>query len=360
LAGGWPRIGAELGHEDFHFPSTWQLLDLLRQKPDVVHAHNLHGGYFDLRILPWLSQQVPFIINLRDAWLLSGHCAHSFECDRWKAGCGHCPDLSIYPAIKRDATAYNWKRKQSIYARSRLYVTAPSEWLIEKVKQSMLHSVQTRVIPNGVNLNIFRPADRRMARTNLGLPPELKIVLFVANNARRSRWRDYAAMEAAVARVANNTDTELIFLCLGETGNERSFGKVRIFYAPFEYDPERVCLYYQASDIYIHAAKADTFPRAIIEALACGVPVVATAVGGIPEQIVDGVTGFLVSPGDPASMAARIEQLLVDDELRRSFSEAAARDAKHRFSLTRQTDGFITWYQEIIEKPNVSKSHVAS
>ena len=111
------RFENHWGFEDFRYPETWNVLDLVQPRPDIVHCHNLHGGYFDLRALPWLSRQVPLVLTLHDAWLLSGHCAHSFDCERWKIGCGRCPDLSIVPAIRRDATAFNWRRKQRLYER---------------------------------------------------------------------------------------------------------------------------------------------------------------------------------------------------------------------------------------------------
>jgi len=78
------------------------------------------------------------VLTLHDAWLLAGHYAHSFDCNYWKIGCGSCPDLSIYPVIRRDATAYNWQRKAEIYRTSRLYAFTPSQWLMDWVNQSML------------------------------------------------------------------------------------------------------------------------------------------------------------------------------------------------------------------------------
>src|SRR5215510_6516066 len=126
------------GVEDFHFPGTRSLLQMTPRMPDIVHLHNLHGGYFDLRVLPWLSRQLPVVVTLHDAWLLTGHCAHSFDCERWKSGCGQCPDLDIYPAIARDGTAHNWRRKREIYRNSRLYVGTPSRWLMQRVEQSIM------------------------------------------------------------------------------------------------------------------------------------------------------------------------------------------------------------------------------
>ena len=74
----------KLGFENFNYPGTWKLLNLPPKPPTIVHCHNLHGFYFDLRFLPRLSQQIPVILNLRDTWLLTGHCAHFMDCERWK------------------------------------------------------------------------------------------------------------------------------------------------------------------------------------------------------------------------------------------------------------------------------------
>ncbi|MDO8123121.1 MAG: glycosyltransferase, partial [Candidatus Hermodarchaeota archaeon] len=203
-------VHRELGYENFRYPGSWHLLDLAPQRPDVVHCHNLHGpflprsGYFDLRLLSILSRKVPVILTLHDAWLLSGHCAHSFHCERWKTGCGECPDLSIYPAIKRDSTAYNWRRKKEIYAKSKLFVATPSRWLMHKVEQSMLASalVEARVIPHGVDLSIFRPADKQRVRRKLKINSDVKVLLSAANIIRQNPWKDYQTMRKAVARVS--------------------------------------------------------------------------------------------------------------------------------------------------------------
>ena len=93
------------GYEDFHYPATKHLLDIISPKADILHLHNLHGHYFDLRQLPYLTHHLPTVLSLHDAWLLSGHCAFSFDCDRWRIGCGHCPDLTIQPPIRKDSTA---------------------------------------------------------------------------------------------------------------------------------------------------------------------------------------------------------------------------------------------------------------
>lgn len=374
---GQPRrlFNIRLGHEDFSFPGTWRLLDLPPQRPDIIHCHNLHGGYFDLRALPWLSHQVPVILTLHDAWLLSGHCAHSLDCERWKTGCGHCPDLTLPPATPRDATAYNWQRKRAIYAQCKVYVATPSRWLMRKVEESRLASavVEARVIPNGVDVTVFHPADKREVRRGLGIPQSAKILLFVANGIQGNPWKDYRTLQTAVARVAERLQgQDVLFIALGEAAPTERIGRATIRFVPYQHTPTSVAHYFQAADLYVHAARAETFPTTVLEALACGTPVVATAVGGIPEQVkslADGAicvrhptfdleeaTGMLVPPGDAEEMARGIEMLLTQADVRLRLAANAARDSRQRFDLDRQVDEYLAWYDKIIQRDQTGGS----
>lgn len=123
---------------------------------------------------------------------------------------------------------------------------------------------------------------------------------------------------------------------------------------PYQTDPEIVAQYYHAADIYVHPARAETFPNAVLESLACGTPVVASNVGGIPEQIIEGVTGFLVPAGDSQLMARRIVQLLNCDDYRQQIGQNAANDAMQRFGLERMVTEYIYLYQEIEHNNNMS------
>jgi glycosyltransferase involved in cell wall biosynthesis len=369
------------GFEDFHFPGSRQLLTLAPKLPDIVHFHNLHGGYFDLEALPRLSRELPVVLTLHDAWLLSGHCAHSFDCERWKIGCGHCPDLNIYPAIRRDATAYNWRRKRDIYAQSRMYVSTPSEWLMRKVEQSVLAPavVEARVIPNGMDLSVFHPADKQAVRVALGIPQDTRVLLFIANGIRRNIWKDYQTMRTAIALFSERfKGRDILFIALGEDAPAEPIGQAEVRFVPYQKNAELVARYYQAADLYLHAARAETFPNTVLEALACGIPVVATAVGGIPEQVkgleaVEGqsqtaklnrydkseATGILVPAGDAAGMAVGIERLLEADLLRHQMSENAAKDARERFDLERQVDDYLEWYEELAQHAGAARKIAA-
>ncbi|HEY3216758.1 MAG TPA: glycosyltransferase [Candidatus Eisenbacteria bacterium] len=368
--GDWLR-----GREDFHFPGTQVVLDLPPERPDILHAHNLHGRYFDLRALPWLGDQVPIVLTLHDMWSFTGHCAHSFGCERWRQGCGHCPDLTIYPAIRRDATAENWIRKRDIYARSRLRVATPSRWLLEKVKDSMLAPaiVEARVIPNGVDLEVFRPGDRAATRRALGLPAEAAVVLSVAFELSVNPWKDYATLRRAVALLAGRLKgRSLCFVNLGDPRPAETIPGVEVRFVPPRRDPAEVARYFQAADLYLHAARAETFPNTVIEALACGTPVVATAVGGVVEQVegwADGggepernvhgsseATGVLVAPGDAEAMAEAAFRLLDRRDCIQQLGANAAWEARRRFDLAAQVQTYLAWYAEILAPASAARA----
>jgi glycosyltransferase involved in cell wall biosynthesis len=220
---------------------------------------------------------------------------------------------------------------------------------MDKVNQSILKPgiVTSRVIPNGVNLNIFHPANQGDARFELGLPTDAKILLFTAYGIKKNIWKDYKTLQSTLIKIGS-TGMKVLCLALGERAPPEHFGGVEIRFVPYIGDPEKVARYYIAADLYIHPARTETFPNTILEALACGTPVVASAVGGIPEQILEGKTGFLVPSGDAQLMAKRIIQLLEDDAYRQQLGRQAADDAARRFGLERMVDEYLQVYREFL------------
>ena len=345
----WERL---LGRQGFYAPGTYQLLNIFPDKPDIVHAHNLHGGYFDLRYLTRLGRITNLVITLHDEWLLTGHCAYTLGCMRWQSGCGHCPDLTVHPSVERDATSSNWKRKHEIISRSRIHVAAPSQWLLNEFIRAYSDVVDTRLIPNGIDLKIFKPEEKEKARFELKLKHNQIVLLFVAHGGSGNPFKDYRTIETAIqclpASLLKNHDIQFVSLG-GAEEEEAQVGQVIVRRVPYQKDQKMVARYYQASDVFLHAARADNFPNTILEAMACGVPVVATAVGGITEQVVDGKTGYLVPPADAQAMSVRIQSLIEDMELRNNMSRLAASEARDRFDLDRRVEDYLGWYRELLD-----------
>ena len=336
------------GYEDFDYPGTVELTDIGGKRTDVLHLHNLHGGYFDLRCLPQLSADVPTVATLHDPWVMTGHCAYTLDCERWRTGCGSCPHLDSQPAVARDRTAENWALKREILLRSRLHVVGPSKWIVDMVAGSILEpaAVDVHLIPNGVDQSVFRPGDRQAARAELGLPPD-HLVLVVSVVSERNLYKDMATVLAALPLIVERVAPRPVLVAaLGGTSSPGP-GGAQILGVPFLKEPAEVARYLQTADLVIHAARAENHPLAILEAQSCGLPVVASDVGGVSETLVDGVTGLLVPPSDCSALAEAARALLGDDARRGAMGVAAASHAREEFGLERMVERYLTLYDSI-------------
>jgi glycosyltransferase involved in cell wall biosynthesis len=340
------------GHDDFYQPATSQIPSSLSSVPDVIHAHNLFGDFFDYRQIPRISSKLPFVMTLHDMWALTGHCSHPIDCTKWMKQCGNCPYPDLPPAIAKDGTAYNLALKKQIYLESRIHVATPSRWLMEQVESSILQPgvVSSKVIPNGVDQTAFKPEVKGIVRDELEIPQDYCVVLFVAAGDRTNPWKDYLTLDAAAERLAYRLKPrKLLLLIPGASVDAEVPNGVEVQAVPWTNDKRELAKYYQAADVYLHAANAENFPNVILEALSCGLPVVGTQTGGIPEQIKDGHTGYVVPQADPEAMADKAYTLLSSPLQLQQFSEKAAKVARDTFSLKRMGNDYLSWFEEILE-----------
>lgn len=348
------------GYEDMDFPGTHVIPDLAQPGPGVLHLHNLHGGYFDLRALPALAAQVPLVVTAHDLWLATGHCAQPVDCERWRTGCGDCPHLEYPPAARADRTHDNWTMKRELYSKLKLHLAAPSAWALAQLEHSILEPavLDSRVIANGVDQSVFRPGDRARARDELGIPADAAVVAFTVADAR-SPYKDQPTIANALGLVAKSlvavsgagAGQPLVFLAIGvpRLAAPAPAG-VEVVCLPFSPDPADVARALHATDVYVHAARAETLGLGILEAQSCGVPAVVTRTGGAPETMRDGETGFVVSQGDAEEMARRVADILTDDDLRTRLGSAAYAFAKGRFSTERMADEYLDVYMAAIQR----------
>jgi glycosyltransferase involved in cell wall biosynthesis len=333
-----------LGWEDFQHPFTRYAPYLSGlPEPQAFLAHNLHGGFFDLRELPELSRRHTFVWYLHDRWPLTGHCAQPFSCGRWATGCGQCPDLSIPPAIRRDATAFNWKRKRGIYKHSHLKIVASCEWLARDVQRSILGKYQqVHRIRYAPDESVFFPEPRKgqALREELGIRTEERVLVFAAHNASTNPFKDLSTLEAALPLLDPGKNS-LRILAVGERGKpwSRDLGRNRIYQSvPYVTERTRMADFYRMADLFVLSTLQEVFPLVILEAKACGCPVVATSVCGVPEMITDGVDGLLVPPSDARALAEALNRLL-QDPLLRGFISAGALASTQRFGGIRRMAG---------------------
>jgi glycosyltransferase involved in cell wall biosynthesis len=182
------------------------------------------------------------------------------------------------------------------------------------------------------------------------LGSSMKIVLVqVAPNYLTNPFKDFETIKESINLILKNPDNDISILVIGsdEVAGEFHSKQVKIF--GYIRSQVELAQFYQAADVFLHAAHSDNFPTVILEALSCGTPVVATAVGGIPEQVRHGENGFLVKRKDPADMASKTLEIFDDLILQKRLSAGALASARPYSSLERMVDKYESWYSEVIE-----------
>lgn len=342
------EIGARAGWPEAFLPSRLGLArDPRFAACDVVQLYNVHGGWFDLSILPALSARAPVVWRLSDMWAATGHCAYSGGCERWRTGCGACPDLATYPPLPRDTTAAHWARKRDIYARSDVTIVAPASWSERIARASpLLDRFAIHRIPNGVDTSRFSPAKRDAGRARWGFVENEIVVLFGAHIAGDAR-KGGATLIEALGRLGEIPGLRVF--ALGKGGAELSARLGRPVRATgYLADPEDVAAATAASDIVAIPSTEDNLPNSALEAMAAGRAIVACDAGGLRDAVRDGETGLLTPPGDASALAAAIAGLASDASLSARMGAAARDAALAEFAAAAEAARFARLYDELL------------
>lgn len=303
--------------------SVWRLRRLLsRIRPTVVHAYLFETSVISAAAR-WPRRRPPLVISKRSLVKWIARYPVYFPLARWT---NRRVDriLANSDAVRRDA-----------------------------IQKEGVAAGKIEVIHNGVDTERFRPsrADPELA-ASLGLPRGRLVVGMIAN---LHRYKGHAEVLAAAAVLAKERK-EFTLLFVGRDGNaseevrrlvsELRLGH-RIVFAGERADPERILNLF---DAFVSASHEEGFSNSILEAMACGRPIVATSVGGSVEQIENEVGGLLVPPRDPEALARALGRLLQDDGLRERLGRAARERAVSHFSLDRLCDRMANLYREVAAK----------
>lgn len=346
------RVLDRLGFQYLFYPSSYLLpLRAWIREADVIQLYNTHGGYLSHTILPKLSRLRPVVWRLSDMWPITGHCAYSYECERWKSGCGECPYLADYPGLSRDTTALLWWVKDRVYRCSRLTMVAPSKWLANLAEQSpLLGRFSIHIIPNGLDTEVFRPLPKRSTRGMFDIDTRSRVIFFSAHSVL-DRRKGASFLEEALSRLADRGVKDVTVLVVGAHADKwemegqfpvKRLGEIR--------DDQIMAAAYAAADLFVLPTLAENLPNGILESMACGTPVVSFNVGGVPEAVRHMETGYLAAYQDVADLAKGIQLLLDDPDLRFRMSRRCREIAEQEYSLDLQARRFVHLYHDVIDR----------
>lgn len=319
------------------------------QEADILNLHNLHCTGFSYLAIAKLTQHKPAVFTLHDMWSFTGHCAYSYDCDRWRTGCGQCPYPEIYPAIRRDNTKWEWKLKDWVYSHSNLTIVTPSSWLTELAKASMLNRFSVHHIPYGIDIEAYKPLDPELCRDTLGIPRNKKVLLFGAVSLQDSR-KGGDLLVKVLQDLPESLKQDCLLLTFGKrtTQLETAVGMPALHLGYVNSDRLK-SVAYSAADLFLCPTCADNLPLVLQESMSCGTPMVSFKIGGVPDLVHPGVTGYLAQPEDAEDFKNGINQLLEDCTLYQKMRLNCRQVALAEYSLELQAQRYMALYKGILD-----------
>jgi glycosyltransferase involved in cell wall biosynthesis len=344
------RFTVRFGLNDVHCMSTYRINRLkVFAEADIINFHGLQGGYLNFLALPRLTSEKPGMLTLHDMWPFTGHCAVNYGCVRWRTGCGHCPHPEATPPIERDATRLEWKLKKWVYSRSNLGVITLSTCRTEEVKQSMLNRFPIFQIPNGIDIHTYQPLDRGKCRDILEIPRHKKVLMFAAAKLYQFNKGGDLLLKA-LADLPVTLKRETVLLTLGDRAEGiAAAAEIPSINLGYVANDRLKAVAYSAADLFVFPTRAESLPLVLQESMACGTPMVSFKVGGVPDVVRPGLTGYLAEPENARDFCKAIVQLLEDEELRRRMGQTCRSIAVEEYSLDLQVQRYIKAYQELIK-----------
>ena len=343
-------LTSQLGLNDIHSVSSFGILqNNLYTNSDILNFHVIHSGFFSYLALPELTKNKPAIFTLHDMWSFTGHCAYSYDCDRWQYGCGKCPYPDIYPPIKLDNTYLEWKLKDWVYSRSNITIVSPSKWLTEKARQSILNRFPIHHIPYGIDTAAYQQLDREECRHILGISQNQKVLMFGAVSLKDQR-KGSDLLIKSLQQLPSSLKLDILLLTLGE-GGEKIAEMVGIKTLSLGYvSSDRLkSIAFSASDLFVFPTRADNLPLVLQESMACGTPMVSFDIGGVPDLVRHNITGYLAKPEEIQDFSNGIVQLLEDEQLRQNMSKNCRAIAISEYSLELQAKRYIELYEQVLQ-----------
>lgn len=317
----------------------------LVQKADVIHLHWIQHGFLSITNLKQLAQTgKPVIWTMHDQWAFTGGCHYTRGCRHFEDKCGNCPMLRK-PA-SGDLSQKLWERKQdAVQSFKNIYFVACSEWLKKEAQTSrMLRNCRVEAIPNAIDLTQYKPENKQEARKRLGLKPDHFIILFVAQNIKDPR-KGFQYLERAIQKLPTEVCHKITLLLMGKDSPEnlpvqsKSTGSLS--------DVNQIREVYAAADVLVTPSLEDNLPNTIMEAMACGKPVIAFRTGGIPEMIQHMQTGWLAEPGYEQELTEGIIWMMQNDHAER-YGKNALSFAQTEYAPQRVANAYIQLYKNIL------------
>lgn len=315
---------------------------------DIVHIHWIASGLMSLDDLSKIESKTVF--TLHDSWIFTGGCHVIGDCKNFQSICAKCPQLGS--RNHNDLSLFCFKRKLKVIEKLKPVFIAPSNWMANQAQSStLLKDSNIQIIPNGVDTKIFCPRSKIEAREYFGFSLFKKIIMFGANSVTGDENKGFNHLLEIHSLISNSligknfeivvfggVDEKTKLLC--KNMQIRFMGKV--------IEEKLLARLYSVANVICVPSFQESFGLVALEAMSCGIPVVAYNTSGLKDIIVHGVSGILAKPFDKKEIAYGLIQILVDEELSGKMSIESRARAVNIFDSKKIADSHIKLYEDLL------------
>jgi glycosyltransferase involved in cell wall biosynthesis len=311
---------------------------------DVYHLHWV-SSFVDIRRFFDRTTR-PIVWTLHDMNPFTGGCHYTRSCERYLDTCGRCPQLGS--SSEHDLSRAIFRRKEAALEpairEERLHIVAPSHWLAEEAQASrLLGDAPIHMIPHGLDTDLFRPVPSSDAGDRLDIPPDHKVVLFIAESTDNERKGGaYLAQALKAVEVPKTT-----VLSIGKKRPDIQSALHHV-HAGYINDDRELAALYSLADFAVVPSLQEAFGQTVLEAMACGTPVVGFAAGGVPDMIRPGETGWLSTTRSVSSLREKIYDALTSAEARKHMAQRCRDIVEEEYTLGVQAKRHIELYESIL------------
>lgn len=354
---GWSK---RLGMANLLEPFTSKILyNNIFRDADVAHYHMIHNHVVSLLDLPELFESKPSLWTIHDPWVITGHCVHPLECNKWKTGCGNCHRLNdlAFP-MDIDQTKSLWKIKRQVFQtiQDKVDIVVSSDWMLKLLKESPLTCNFKRVhkIPFGVDIKKYDAVNKVDVRKKLGISSESIVIGF---RNEENIYKGVRYIEEALKGMT--VDEKITILTVGrgilEEEIKRKFTVIELGWQ----GEEGMLQFFSSIDIFLMPSIAESFGMMAIEAMAARCAIIVfnnTALEGIVEAPKGGIA---VPYKNADSLKKAIIELIENRWKLEEYANNSYRIAKQKYKYETYVERHIDLYHEVLKRKSESNGGVA-
>lgn len=321
----------------------------LVQEADVINLHWV-ASMLDYEEFFKRTMNKPIVITLHDMNPFTGGCHYSAGCIQYKTGCGACPQLGSKNPNDLSRKIYQIKEKS--FRRHNPFVVGASSWISDCAKESILFKdIKLDTCHYNLPTDTFKNQKKVTSRDLLRLPQDKALILFGADYSVERKGLKYLTQSLPLLK-NNNFHHEVALVTFGP--NEPALSRcvrdmgISIYELGRINNEAKLAQVYSAADIFVMPSLEENLGQTCLEAMACGVPVIGTNVGGTPDMIKSGKTGILVNPGSAEALAQAIDWMMSHPREREEMGVSGRKLVEEKFAFPIQAKRYVQVYEALL------------